>query len=148
MPCWIVAPPTRSARMGCMTSLGVKGRREHIAISTLGGYDYNHASRVADLTVTGMCGQGELVLRGIHSRDSLPGLMRHAGMVADTEHWPHLSGLSIPQARADQVALLIGQDNAEALAPLSTILVGSGEPYAVKTCLGWTCAWSAYGSTK
>ena len=57
---------------------------------------------------------------------------------ADAELWPHLMGLSIPRACTDQVTLLIGLDNPEALAPLLTILRRRNKPYTVKTCLGWT----------
>ena len=121
-----------------LDTLRIEGRREPVAISTLGGYSYDHAARVTDLTVSDMYGNGGLVLRGVHSKASLPGLMGHVGTAADIERWPHLRGLSIPQARADQVALLIGQDNAEALVPLSTIFGRRGEPYAIRTCLGWT----------
>ena len=111
---------------------------EHIDISTLGGLSHNHESRVADLEVAGIDGQGELTLRSVHTRDKLPMMMDSSRTTADADLWPHLRGFSIPQARAEQVMLLIGQDNAEAHASLSTIFGWRNEPYAVKTCLDWT----------
>ena len=121
-----------------LDALKIEGRRESVVVSTLGGYSYEHAARTADLQVSGMYKQGSLLLRNVHTKDSLPGLMGHVGTAADTLRWPHLSGLSLPTARADQVALVIGQDNAAALAPLSTMAGRRGEPYAVRTCLGWS----------
>ena len=81
-----------------LSTLRIEGRRKHVAISTFGGCSYDYAFRLTDLEVSGMYGHGELVLRGVHSKDSLPRLMGYAGTMADTEHWPHLNGLSIPQA--------------------------------------------------
>ena len=121
-----------------LDALKIEGRRESVVVSTLGGYSYEHAARTADLQVSGMYRQGSLLLRNVHAWDSLPGLMGHVGTAADALRWPHLSGLSLPTARADQVALVIGQDNAEALAPLSTVAGCRGEPYAVRTRLGWS----------
>ena len=52
--------------------------------------------------------------------------------------WPHLKDLPLHHAEIDDVALLIGQDCPEALMPLTTIPGGKGEPYAVRTRLGWS----------
>ena len=95
-----------------LDALKIEGRRESVVVSTLEGYSYEHAARTADLQVSGMYRQESLLLRNVHAKDSLPGLMGHVGTAADTLRWPHLSGLSLPTARAVQVALVIGQDNA------------------------------------
>ena len=121
-----------------LDALKIEGHRESVVVSTLEGYSYEHAARTADLQVSGMYRQEGLLLRNVHAKDSLPGLMGHIGTAADAMRWPHLSGLSLPTARADQVALVIGQDNAAALAPLSTVAGRRGEPYAVRTRLGWS----------
>ena len=55
---------------------------------------------------------------------------------AEVRKWPHLKDLPPHHAEIDDVALLIGQDCPEALMPLTTILGGKGEPYAVRTRLG------------
>ena len=131
-----------SARSFCtkelLDALELEGRRESVVVSTLAGYSYEHAARTADLKVSGVYGSSGLLLRNVHAKDSLPGLMGHIGTEADATRWPHLNGLSLPTARADQVALVIGLDNSAALAPLSTIFGSSSDPYAVRTCLGWS----------
>ena len=120
-----------------LDALRIEGRTENVAISTLLG-SIDCAARTADLQVSGMCGREGLLLGDVHACDSLPALMGHVGTEVDTARWPHLHGLSLPQARADQIGLIIGQDNSEALAPLSSIFGQRGEPYAVRTRLGWS----------
>ena len=53
---------------------------------------------------------------------------------------PHLNSLlrKLPPKMDIPVGLLIGVDCSQALAPLETILGQEGEPFAVKTKLGWT----------
>ena len=121
-----------------LDKLGIKGRRGNIAVSTLGGQENDSECRIADLTVTGIDGQGELKMRSVYSKDRLPTMMDSAGTTADADLWPHLRGLSLPRASTERVTLLIGQDNSEAFFPLSTIHGRRNEPYAIKTCLGWT----------
>ena len=122
---------------GLLDALQIEGRTETVAVSTLlGAIDYT--SRTADLQVSDMCGQEGLSLSNVHARAELPGLMWHKGKEVDVNRWPHLRGLSFPQARADQVGLVIGQDNSDALAPLSSIFGRRSEPYAVRTRLGWS----------
>ena len=56
----------------------------------------------------------------------------------EMNRWPHLRNLPIPQVRTSDIKLLTGQDCPQALAPLRTVLGAQGEPFAVRTCLGWT----------
>ena len=56
----------------------------------------------------------------------------------EVNQWPCLRDLSISQARASDDKLLISQDCPQALVPLSMALGTEGEPFAVRTCLGWT----------
>ena len=123
---------------GLFNALGIEGRTKPVAVSTLTGYTYDNATRIADLQVSGICGKESLLLSNVHARTVLPELMGHVGTKVDADRWPHLHGLPIPQARADQVGLIIGQDNSDALAPLSSIFGRRGEPYAVRTRLGWS----------
>ena len=117
-----------------LDTLGIKGQRGNIAVSTLGGQDISSDCRIADLTVTGVDGQGELKMKSVYSQDRLPKMMDSAGTTADTDLWPHLRGLSLPRASTERVTLLIGQDNSEAFYPLSTIQGRRNEPYAIRTC--------------
>ena len=55
----------------------------------------------------------------------------------DLSKWPHLRDLDIPEADVAGVDLLIGQDNSDLLVPLEIRAGAKGEPYAVRTTLGW-----------
>ena len=101
-----------------LNALRIEEHREHGAISNLRAYSYYNASRVVNLKVSYVYGHGEQTLKGIHSKDNLPGLMRHVEALTNTEYWPHIGGLSLPKALADQVALLFHQANSEGLVPL------------------------------
>ena len=57
---------------------------------------------------------------------------------AEVQKWPHLKDLPLHHAEINDVTLLIGQDCPEALMPLTTIPGGKGEPYAIRTQLGWS----------
>nr|XP_027231842.1 uncharacterized protein LOC113823416 [Penaeus vannamei] len=51
--------------------------------------------------------------------------------------WPHLRDLDIPEVKADQVHLLIGQDSSDLLLPTDVKRGKQGEPFALLTPLGW-----------
>ena len=53
-------------------------------------------------------------------------------------HHKHLSGIPVPDYSNIQVDLLIGQDCSDALIPLEVKRGAEGEPYAVRTVLGWS----------
>jgi hypothetical protein len=55
----------------------------------------------------------------------------------EMEQYPHLRGLDLPAVDLGRVELLIGQDCPDLLVPLETRVGKPGEPYAVRTRLGW-----------
>jgi len=55
----------------------------------------------------------------------------------DVVQWPHLGDLDIPEVKADQVHLLIGQDSSDLLLPTDVKRGKQGETFALLTPLGW-----------
>ena len=55
----------------------------------------------------------------------------------DLSKWPHLKDLEIPDVDDAQVTMLIGANVPEAQVHKEFRRGGSGEPYAVRTVLGW-----------
>ena len=55
----------------------------------------------------------------------------------DLSKWPHLKDLEIPDVDDAQVTMLIGANVPEAQVHKKFRRGGSGEPYAVRTVLGW-----------
>lgn len=57
----------------------------------------------------------------------------------DTESYEHLNDITLPSFNdIEEVDLLIGQDYSEALLPLEVRKGKAGEPFGVRTILGWT----------
>jgi hypothetical protein len=55
----------------------------------------------------------------------------------DVKNLNHLKGIPLPSGSVE-VEILVGQDNSEALIPLEVRRGKSGEPFAMRTVLGWT----------
>ena len=118
--------------------LGLQGRAETMSLTMLDREHSRTPTRVISLEVTDPDGEGRLRLNQVYTRDSLPIDPRNMVTANETARWAHLKVLPLHHARTDEVMLLIGQDYPDALVPLATVPGEKGEPYAVKTRLGWT----------
>ena len=56
----------------------------------------------------------------------------------DTRKWPHLEGIKLPSTCEKEVRLIIGTNTPEASWVLEERCGNRGEPYAIRTPLGWT----------
>ena len=121
-----------------LRTLGLQGRAETMSLTTLDKKHNRTPTRVISLDVTDPDGEGRLHLGQVYARDSLPIDPRNRVTMSEAARWSHLKGLLLHHAPIDEVMLLIGQDYPDALVPLATVPGGKGEPYAVKTRLGWT----------
>ena len=63
----------------------------------------------------------------------------------DLSSYSHLSDLPVMIPDTDAAGILIGQDNSDALLPLDVRRGAKGEPFAVKTMLGWSINGPARG---
>ena len=121
-----------------LRKLGLQGRAETMSLTTLDKKHNRTPTRVVSLDVTDPDGEGRLHLGQVYARDSLPIDPQNRVTMSEAARWSHLKGLPLHPAPADEVMLLIGQDYPDALIPLATVPGEKGEPYAVKTRLGWT----------
>jgi hypothetical protein len=74
----------------------------------------------------------------VYSKQNLPISPANIATLEDIKTWPHLKGLRIPEVGAEEVTILIGQDCPDAIMPRQMIKGNRGEPYAMRTLLGWT----------
>ena len=65
-----------------LDALWIEGRTKSVAVSTLASYMYDHAARIADLQVSGICGLESLLLRDVHARAEMPGLTPMVGLIS------------------------------------------------------------------
>ena len=121
-----------------LRTLGLQGCPETMSLTTLDKKHNWTPTRRISLDVTNPDGEGRLHLGQVYTRDSLPIDSRNRVTMSETARWSHLKGLPLHHAPIDEVMLLIGQDYPDALVPLATVPGGKGEPYAVRTRLGWT----------
>ena len=121
-----------------LQTLGLQGRPETMSLTTLDKKHNRTPTRVVSLDVENSDGEGRVHLGQVYARDSLPIDPRNRVTMSEAARWLHLKGLPLHHAPVDEVMLLIGQDYPDALVPLATVPGGKGEPYAVRTRLGWT----------
>ena len=114
-----------------MKRLGIVGKDSKVTLNTINGCKEQN-SKLVDFMVTSSDGSNCLDLRNVLVVDNIP--VKTSSVCFDT--YPHLSGL--PIIHGDSVDILLGQDNAEALVPLEVKQGKKGEPFAVRTILGWS----------
>ena len=76
-------------------------------------------------------------LQNVYAIDTFPAMTNSVTSAADVEDFDHLSSLPIPDVGHDKVTIIIGQDNSDILQPLELRTGRRGEPFAVRTLLGW-----------
>ena len=90
-------------------------------------------------------GQANVRVRAVDSQDNhtlenvkvVDNLNITTERAKDLSKWPHLKDLEIPDVDDEQVTMLIGANVPEAQVHEEFRRGGSGEPYAVRTVLGW-----------
>ena len=112
--------------------LGVHSQRINYSLSTLTDAVTQETGLISTLVVESSEGQS-LYLKNVHIISHIPG----STASIDCARYSHLSDLDVITSSAS-VGLLIGQDNSECLLPLEVRKGDKGEPFAVKTVLGWS----------
>ena len=117
--------------------LGIEGENVSIALTTVNKKDECYESQKASLSLSGLHDNEVVELQEVFSVDVLPIKPNNSLTVNELNAWPHLKGLHIPKLSAP-VGLLIGIDNPELFWTLEERRGTSGQPYAVRTRLGWS----------
>ncbi|XP_069139352.1 uncharacterized protein [Argopecten irradians] len=77
-----------------------------------------------------------LCLPRVYALNDFPELRSSVATSADVYRWNHLNDVLVPHRQ--NVSLLIGQDVPKGLMPIEVRRGKDGEPYVIKTVLGWT----------
>jgi len=115
-------------------SLGLKGKSVTYRLNTLSASNEIKDTNVVQLALTSNDGTKMLKVANVHVVKEIPVNMPQINV----NGYEHLKGLVKHSSVIDQVDLLIGQDNAEALIPLEVKRGQKGEPFAVRTLFGWS----------
>ncbi len=121
--------------------MGLKGKETVLSLETLNEGNDSQALEVA-LEVTGTVGKKRkrnvIQLPKVYALHSFPTLNSCLATSADLRRWDHFKDLDLPQVHESKVTILTGQDIPQALMPLEVRQGAPGEPYAIRTALGWT----------
>jgi len=112
--------------------LRLKGTDVSFALNTLNQTKENVTSNMVDLYLTSLDGSDALEVHNVFVIDEIP----IKTSCPDVSCFSHLSGLQFV-AGGQNIDLLIGQDNSEALIPLEVRRGKTGEPFACRTMFGW-----------
>jgi hypothetical protein len=88
------------------------------------------------LDVVGVCTGKGVRLEKVLTTEQLP-ISNNFLTNKDLSRWPHLNDISLAEVSSKEVTILIGNDAPEALCPLEVKRGGKGQPYAVRSLLGW-----------
>ena len=118
-----------------------------MSLTTLEKENSKATARVISLKISNLDGSDELTIPQVFARPNLHLSSSNLVTEAEVQKWPHLKDLPMHHAEIDDMTLLIGQDCPEVLMPLTTILGGKGEPYVIRTRLGWSVSGPVSNST-
>ncbi|XP_071825532.1 uncharacterized protein [Apostichopus japonicus] len=118
--------------------LCVSGPKTKILLSTLPNDGLVDSRFVVNLEVCDLQGLNSLPLPTVYIQKRIPVNKEDIVTQDDLRKWPYLRRVSIPDSKATEVGLLIGQNAHKSLEPWEVVNSQGDGPYAVRTCLGWT----------
>lgn len=116
--------------------LGIEGKPVQFVLSTMPG-DQERQGRELCLDVTGMSTGKGVRMSNVWTTDRLPISEENIVAKRDVCEMDHLKDIDIIELPERKITLLIGSDTPEALCPLEVRSGKRGEPYALRTILGW-----------
>jgi transposase InsO family protein len=119
-------------------SVGANGTVRHLELTTIAQKQVPIDTTVISLLVSNLSGtEPPRYIPEVTVRPTLNIDLSSLTSRVDIQRWSHLSNLDIPELDVDQVHLLIGQDCSDLLLPEEVRKGKPGEPFAVRTPLGW-----------
>ena len=112
--------------------LGVKSKKVTYNLCTLSKDNETKTTETVDIDIRAKNGHDQLHMTGVYTTDKIP-----VTMPLCSGTFKHLQGLPLHHGDIE-VEVLSGQDNSEALIPLEVRRGNKGEPFAMRTMLGWT----------
>ena len=82
---------------------------------------------------------GEIAVRDAWAvQDLLTIPLKHLAVRTKRDLWPHLRQVAFPEVERNKVSVLIGTNVQEAFIPLEVKKGEPNEPFAIRSCLGWS----------
>ena len=113
--------------------LGIRGKPISLELNTLNQKQISETFVVPNLIVSSLIDSNMVILENVCILDHIP--VNKTSI--DFKRFDHLKSLPF-ETEVRDIDILIGQDNSEALIPLDVVKGEKGEPFGVKTLLGWS----------
>ncbi|KAK3746513.1 hypothetical protein QZH41_005378 [Actinostola sp. cb2023] len=126
--------------------LGVEGKPVEFVLSTMIGNQQRSGQQLS-LDIVGIATGKGLRLEKVWTTDRLPITEESILTKNELSSWPHLKDVNMAEIPNKEITILIGSDAPEALCPLEVKYGKKGEPYALRTLLGWTVTGPLKGRT-
>ena len=118
--------------------LGVQGHQKTFYLTTQEKEDSPRIGHEFSLTVEALDGTDKVEVKRLWTVDRLNASSRSIPSEQDARQWPHLVDIKLSSISEQDVRLIIGTNAPDAFWVLEERRGNRGEPYAVRTPLGWT----------
>ena len=118
--------------------LGVQGHQKTFYLTTQERQDSPRVGYDLSLTVEPLDGTDQVYVTRLWTVDKLNASSRSIPSEKDARQWPHLQDIKLPSISEKEVRLIIGTNVPDAFRVLEERRGNRGEPYAIRTPLGWT----------
>ena len=123
---------------GLAEELGVQGHQKTFYLTTQERQDSPRVGYDLSLTVEPLDGTDQVYVTRLWTVDKLNASSRSIASEQDARQWPHLQDIKLPSITEKEVRLIIGTNVPDAFWVLEERRGNRGEPYAIRTPLGWT----------
>ena len=121
--------------------LKTKSRKTKLVIKTLNSEEMIDTNIILnDLQLGDIEGNSFIDLPSVYEKEKIPVTLEDVPTQKDLEPWNHLRHIRLPKLRGIQiprVTIMVGVNVPAASTPLKTITGNLGDPYAIRTPLGW-----------
>ena len=118
--------------------LGVRRQEKTFFPTTQEREDSPRVGHEISLTVESLDGTDKVEVKRLWTVDRLNASRRSIPSEQDTRQWPHLEDIKLQSISEKEVRLIVGTNAPEAFWVLEERRGNRGEPYAIRTPLGWT----------
>ncbi|XP_045213227.2 uncharacterized protein LOC123564038 [Mercenaria mercenaria] len=123
---------------GLIKKLGATGTPREFSITTVNKSSERRNGVELSFKVSSIDRSETVTLNKVWSVDRLPISLRSLPDCSQVGKWKHLADISLPRIKQGQVELLIGSDTPEAFWVEEERRGNRGEPYAIRSILGWS----------
>ena len=118
--------------------LGVHGAQKTFYLTTQEREDSPRVGLEISLTIEPLNGTDKVDVKRLWTVDRLNASSHSIPSEHDARQWPHLRDIKLPSISEKEVRLIIGTNAPDAFWVLEERRGNRGEPYAIRTPLGWT----------